>query len=171
MEIVNVVVSGSFTKAKPEIDQAIYIFKLAGWNVLSPESGRLYKPFPNSQWSKGAYPLRSERLMTEFEAKFHHHQSITSLPQDNSLLYLVLVNGRIGIDTAFETGLATGKGIPVFSNEVPDPRQEPFEPFWRDHIQPISVYSPEQLITSWRVLKRKSGGGWVQSANNLWLPS
>ncbi|HYM64999.1 MAG TPA: hypothetical protein VES68_00735, partial [Candidatus Sulfotelmatobacter sp.] len=96
------VISGSFDKFKPEIDEAIDTFRDLGVNVLAPAKGWLYVAshrLPEIK-NQGFRPLPSEigKGIREIEEDF-----LTSLARSD-FHYVVNINGYIGTMTAFEMG-------------------------------------------------------------------
>lgn len=109
------VISGSFSKFKPEIDLAIDEFTGLGVTVLAPDKGWLYKP-PLRQFEKEDLvnffrPLPSEIGMRikEIEDAF-----LASL-RKSDFVYVLNPEGFIGNMVSFEIGYALASKIPIYS--------------------------------------------------------
>lgn len=112
----SVVIPGSFSKFKPEIDLTIDEFKDLGVTVLAPGKGWLYKP-PLKRFTKADVetfrPLASEQGMTIKEIEDSFLESI----RESDFVYIVNPQGFIGDTVSFEIGYAMGSGIPLYSQK------------------------------------------------------
>jgi hypothetical protein len=150
------VVSGSFTKAKSEIDRAIECFEDYGIKVLSPDKGGLFYPEPGLRWSGGAYPLFSERNISEVLAKQRHIQAIAK----SNFLYICALEGYVGTHVAMEMGFAAKR--PVYSSHPIDAKLFDDTPWGPGMLDFIDVNSPEEVAQIWQKKQQ------IQS--KLWLP-
>lgn len=152
------VISGSFTKAKPQIDRARECFESYHIKVLSPDVGGLYKPSISLVWSEGAYPLRSEQGISEVEAKKRHLLAI----QGAKFLYICAPDGYIGDHVSFELGVAIGFELPIYSDEPIGRRLFDDSSFGDRFLDMIEVKSPEDVAKIWTK---------DENSNGLLLPS
>lgn len=144
---ISCVVSGSFTKAKKEIDEAIRTFKEGGVKVLSPEEGELYFPSLDTFWSQGSYPLASERKLSEVQAKTVHLEGIVRA----HFVYFVAPGGYLGGSASFEAGFAYALDKPVYSSEPIDPELE--GGWWSEDSKVFQVKSPKEVLDLWLTQK------------------
>jgi hypothetical protein len=109
------VISGSFSKFKPEIDLTIDEFTELGVTVLAPNKGWLYKPplrrFQKEDLINFFRPLPSEIGMRikEIEDAF-----LASL-RKSDFVYVVNPEGFIGTMVSFEIGYALASNVPIYS--------------------------------------------------------
>lgn len=102
------VVSGSFNRFLPQIQEAVSKLSSLGINVLSPKESR-----PVSHINGFVMLERDKGSPGEVERK--HLEAITK----SDFLYVVNPKGYIGESVAFEIGYALSKGIPIYSSEMP----------------------------------------------------
>jgi hypothetical protein len=152
------VISGSFSKAKAEIDRARECFEDYDIKVLSPDRGGLFYPEPGLIWSVGAYPLLSERNISEVAAKHRHLQSIARA----NFLYVCAPKGIVGISVAMEMGFAAGKNKPIYSNQLIDSMLFDDTPWGPGMLEMVEVKSPEEVAQLWK--------GAHLPVRGLWLP-
>lgn len=139
------VISGSFDKAKPEIDQAIDTFTELGVKVLAPEKGWLY--LPRSRRPLGFRPLPSEAEKTIKQIEDEFLQNLGN----SDFLYLIDPNGYLGSSAALEVGYAVASKIPIYA-------QQELSLFLNDGITEdllamIKTLSPEEVIMELKVSK------------------
>ncbi len=109
-------VSGSFSKAKPEIDLAIEELRDHGVNVLGPSTGSviirkkggLYLPY------HAFAPLPSETGMTSEEVE---QQFIEKCIKQSDFILVVNSNGYVGLMVTYEMSVADSIGISIYSRQ------------------------------------------------------
>lgn len=144
----NCVISGSFEKFKPEIDQTIDTFTDLGVNVLAPDKGWLY--VPHQKRSLKFRPLKSEidKTIKEIEDEFLRNLS------NSDFLYLVDVGGYVGESSGLELGFAMGSNKPIYAREPISTLLE-INGDWNHILTGIKVLSPEHVIVDFGILSRK----------------
>lgn len=142
------VVSGSFDKFKPEIDETIDHFRDLGVEVLAPEKGWLY--LPSLHRRQGFRPLKSEinKSIKQIEDEY-----LDSLSKSN-FFYLVDVGGYVGEVSSFEMGYALRLEKPVYARE-PISKILDFNDYSLETLAQIKVLPPEQVIVDFGILSRK----------------
>ncbi len=148
---VSCVVSGSFTKAKPQIDRAIECFEDYHFKVLSPEKGGLYLPTINEGWSLGAYPLKPELHISEFAAKDRHLRAIKRA----HFLYICAPQGYVGLSVSMEMATAMAEEKPVYSDELIDEKLFDDAPWAPNILKTIEVKSPEEVAQFWSTIAQR----------------
>lgn len=113
---IDAVVSGSFNRFLPQIQEAVTELLRLGINVISPKGSR-----PVSQI--GGFVMLEKDRGTPGEIERKHLEAITR----SDFLYIVNPEGYIGESVALEIGYALSKGIPVYASERP--RDEVFSSF------------------------------------------
>jgi len=102
------VVSGSFNRFLPQIQEAIGELSNLGIKVLSPKVSK-----PVSQI--GGFVMLEKDKGTPGAIETKHLQAIAK----SDFLYVVNPEGYIGDSVALEIGYALSKGVPVYSSERP----------------------------------------------------
>jgi len=137
------VVSGSFSKAKPEIDLAIEELTDLGVTVLAPEKGWLYKPpqrviLPEDRQFR---PLPSEVSMNPGQVEDEFLRCITK----SDFVYVVNPDGYVGDMVAFEIGFALANGVRVIAlNPISTNLDE--DPAWKARVSKIEVMQLEKVV-------------------------
>ena len=132
------VVSGSFDKAKPEIDKTIDIFTEMGINVLAPDKGWLYLPPEKRKF--GFRPLESEVGMAIRDIEDDFLQKLKRA----DFHYLVILNGYLGLSSAFELGYSKSLNIPAFASEQIQNLLN--HDLSSQQNQPVRVCMPQEVI-------------------------
>ncbi len=138
------VVSGSFSKFKPEIDLTIEEFRELGVKVLAPQTGWLYIPpsiiTPRDRLFR---QLPSEKYMDvrQIEDSFLGSLAIARFH------YIENPEGYIGSSTAMEIGFAYARGVISFMRFATSTLIDP-DPLWREIISKIKILSPQQVVDS-----------------------
>lgn len=151
------VISGSFTKAKLEIDRARECFEDYGIKVLSPDRGRLFYSEPGVHWSRGAYPLLTERSISEIAAKENHIKAITRA----NFLYVCAPEGYVGVHVGMEIGWTLGRRKPIYVDQVIERRFFDDTPWGPRILEMIEVKSPEEVVKMWKETHRSLVGLWL----------
>lgn len=142
------VVSGSFSKFKPEIDRTIEEFRDLGIEVLAPQKGWLYIPPSKIVTPKDLKfrPLPSETHMSirEIEDGFLENLAIAHFQ------YVENQNGYVGESVCFEIGFALAYRKPIFARFPLSPTLD-LDPVWKLRISSIHVLSPAQVIDKIRL--------------------
>jgi len=102
------VVSGSFNRFLPQIQETIGELSKLGIKVLSPKVSK-----PVSQ--TGGFVMLEKDTGTPRAIETKHLQAIAK----SDFLYVVNPGGYIGNSVALEIGYALSKGVPVYSSERP----------------------------------------------------
>ena len=138
---IKAVVSGSFSKFKPEIDRKIEELEDHGVTVLAPDKGWVYIPKPYLLKLDDKFrPLPSETEMSpkQIEDEYLHVLS------KSDFVYLVNPHGYVGNTASMEIGVAIALGIPVYSQEEVDADLDP-SPLWQELAQTIETLSIEEI--------------------------
>jgi len=115
MDRLTCVISGSFEKFKPEIDNLHSEFQDQGIDVLAPDKGWSGVDYARSKiiFPQGFRPLPTERGMTPGEIEEEFLRSLARA----SFLYLFNQDGYIGNSAAFEMGNAIGSNKPIYAHQ------------------------------------------------------
>lgn len=103
-------ISGSFRRFYKEICETRRVFEKNGIIVLSPAVSKIINPDED-------FPLleTDKKDSTKKEIEDMHLKAI----EESDFLYVVCPDGYIGNSTRFEIGYAHGKGIPIYSSNLP----------------------------------------------------
>lgn len=137
------VVSGSFSKFKPEIDLTIDELTDIGVTVLAPDKGWLHKA-PTRLYSLGDKqfrPLPTEKGMSPREVE----DSFLEALSNSDFVYVVNPGGYVGDVVSLEMGFAIGLGIPIYSQEPISPALD-IDPMWKERISNIRVCSAQEAV-------------------------
>lgn len=137
------VVSGSFSKFKPEIDRAIDELTDLKVTVLAPNKGWLLIP-PTRNYSKDKNsfrPLPSERGMDIKQIE----DAFLSAIKDSDFVYVINPDGYIGNVVSFELGFAMSLDIPIYSQFPISNLLDP-NPDWAKRISDIPTVSIQEAI-------------------------
>lgn len=151
-------ISGSFSKHKPEIDQAIKEFNDLEVIVLEPAPGWLAKPQVlrlNPDYNPNVFrPLPNEVGLSpkQIEDRF-----LRALRQSN-FLYLENPSGYIGPSACLEIGFALAQSKPVFARFPPDKSLD-IDPFFDLRLRQIKVLSPPEVVSFFPNKIPRRGGG------------
>lgn len=142
------VVSGSFNRFLPQIQEVIREMFTKGIEVLSPNVG---KPISKI---RGFIMLENDKgLPAEIER--NHLEAIGK----SDFLYVVTPKGYIGESVAFEIGYAISKGIPIYCSE--SPKGQIFKSFMISDMPLISI---KKLIAT---KKKKMGRPPLKGSSTL----
>ena len=146
------VISGGFSKFKPEIDLAIQEFEDLGVTVLGLGKGWLYIPpskQPDRNSSQRFRPLPSEigRTIKQIEDGF------LQAVEQSDFLYIVNPEGFIGESVALEIGFAIAKRIPIYSQKQIPLNLEP-DPLWKELLSHVNPLPPEKAMVD--VISKKA---------------
>ena len=133
------VVSGSFSKFKPEIDALHEEFLDHGIKIIAPDKGWTGVEFARSKiiFPAGFRPLPSERGMTPAEIE----QEFLRCLGRAHFLYLHNQDGYLGNSAYFELGNAIAATKPVYAKE-----QLVYETEFEDLSQWISIRNYVRLV-------------------------
>lgn len=137
------VVSGSFSKFKPEIDRAIDEFTDLKVIILAPNKGWLLIP-PTRNYSKeknSFRPLPSERGMDIKQIE----DGFLSAIKDSDFVYVINPDGYIGNVVSFELGFAMALDIPIYS-QFPISSLLDANPEWIDRISKIPTIPIQEAV-------------------------
>lgn len=128
------VVSGSFKRFLPQIQEAVNELSSLGINVISPKINR-----PVSQI--GGFVMLEEDKGTPGDIEGKHLEAIAK----SDFLYIVNPEGYIGESVALEIGYALSRGVPVYSSE--HPRDEVFSSFL---VSGVPLSHLKRRIAKWK---------------------
>lgn len=134
------VVSGSFNRFLPQIQDAVRELSKLDVTVLSPEVGR-----PVSEI--GGFVMLEKDKGTPPEIEREHLQAIAK----SDFLYIVNPEGYIGTSVALEMGYALSKGVPIYSSERP--KDEVFSSFL---VSGIPLSELRNRIARWKSKRAKT---------------
>jgi hypothetical protein len=139
-------VSGSFDKAKSEIDKVIDEFTDLGVTVLAPDKGWLYKP-PTRIYQPNIHrSLPSEIGMSPRQIE----DSFLDAVRNSDFLYVIAPSGYVGTMVAIEIGAAITCGVPVYSQEQISSYLDP-DPIWKERLQTfVKVMSPSEAVEDYK---------------------
>ena len=103
-------VSGSFRRAMPEVQAAVYALVDAGVQVLSPADPRIVDQFGEFLFVVSDRQ-RSIRLVQD-----RHFDAISN----SDFLWLVAPGGYVGASAAMEIGYALHAGVPIYAETPPN---------------------------------------------------
>jgi hypothetical protein len=111
MEIgIKATVSGSFRRAMPEVQAAVYALVDAGVQVLSPADPRIVDQFGEFLF------VASDRQRSIRIVQDRHFDAISR----SDFVWLVAPSGYVGASAAMEIGYAHRAGVPIYAETPPN---------------------------------------------------
>ena len=147
------VVSGSFSKFKPQIDRTIEEFRDLGVQVLAPDTGGFLKPTHRilRLGTDSFRPLITEAGMSVKQIENNFLAAIAH----SDFQYIEAPDGYVGNTVAFEIGFTIAQGLLPYSRQ-PLSTVLDLDPAWRTRIAKIETLDPTAVVS--KILAEKSNG-------------